>query len=116
MRSGATGGGRRGALSGVSGSFWSSTSAGSDIPGSYVQDGGQASGLLRAAGPSRQNYGPEHTERPAFSGSPGRQIPPRQRYLISRNSSIPYFEPSRPSPDSLTPPNGATSVEMRPVL
>ncbi len=41
---------------------------------------------------------------------------PRQRYLISTNSSIPYFDPSRPSPDSLTPPNGATSVEIRPVL
>src|SRR5688572_32319443 len=43
-------------------------------------------------------------------------IPPKQRYLISRNSSMPYFDPSRPSPDSLTPPNGATSVEIRPVL
>ena len=39
-----------------------------------------------------------------------------QRYLISSHSSIPYFEPSRPMPDSLTPPNGATSVEMTPVL
>ena len=37
-----------------------------------------------------------------------------QRYLISSHSSIPYFEPSRPMPDSLTPPNGATSVEMKP--
>jgi hypothetical protein len=49
-----------------------------------------------------------------FRGRP--QMPPMQRYLISRNSSRPYFDPSRPSPDSLTPPNGATSVEMRPVL
>src|SRR5438093_5322509 len=38
------------------------------------------------------------------------------RYLISRNSSIPYFDPSRPRPDSFMPPNGATSVEMMPVL
>src|SRR5437762_3982914 len=44
------------------------------------------------------------------------QIPPRHKYLISRNSSSPYFDPSRPMPDSLTPPNGATSVEMMPVL
>src|SRR5687768_9308791 len=44
------------------------------------------------------------------------QMPPKQRYFISRNSSMPYFDPSRPSPDSLTPPNGATSVEIRPVL
>src|SRR5262249_52423786 len=44
------------------------------------------------------------------------QIPPMQRYLISRNSSSPYFDPSRPRPDSFTPPNGATSVEMIPVL
>src|SRR5262249_52203750 len=38
------------------------------------------------------------------------------RYLTSRNSSMPYFDPSRPMPDSFTPPNGATSVEMMPVL
>ena len=29
---------------------------------------------------------------------------------------MPYFEPSRPRPDSLTPPNGATSVEISPVV
>ena len=29
---------------------------------------------------------------------------------------MPYFEPSRPMPDSFTPPNGATSVEMMPTL
>ena len=34
-----------------------------------------------------------------------------QRYLISTKSSIPYFEPSRPIPDSFTPPNGATSFD-----
>ena len=44
------------------------------------------------------------------------QIPPMHRYLISRKSSMPYFEPSRPMPDSFMPPNGATSVEMMPVL
>jgi hypothetical protein len=37
------------------------------------------------------------------------QIPPSARYLISRYSSIPYFDPSRPMPDCLTPPNGAAS-------
>src|SRR5205814_4945814 len=42
--------------------------------------------------------------------------PPMQRYLISSHSSMPYFDPSRPMPDSLTPPNGATSVEITPVL
>src|SRR4051812_35883361 len=42
--------------------------------------------------------------------------PPMQRYLISSHSSMPYFEPSRPMPDSLSPPNGATSDEMKPVL
>ena len=31
-------------------------------------------------------------------------------------SSMPYFDPSRPIPDSLTPPNGATSFEMIPSL
>src|SRR5262249_52940611 len=44
------------------------------------------------------------------------QIPPMQRYLISRKSSMPYFEPSRPVPDSFMPPKGATSVEIIPVL
>jgi hypothetical protein len=29
---------------------------------------------------------------------------------------MPYFEPSRPIPDSFMPPNGATSVEAKPVL
>jgi len=41
---------------------------------------------------------------------------PRQTYLSSSQSSTPYFEPSRPIPDSFIPPNGATSVEMIPVL
>lgn len=40
----------------------------------------------------------------------------RQRYLISRYSSIPYLEPSRPRPEALMPPNGATSLEIKPVL
>src|SRR5207302_3756800 len=42
--------------------------------------------------------------------------PPSRRYFTSRNSSIPYFEPSRPRPECFTPPNGATSVEMMPTL
>src|SRR5580704_8934412 len=29
---------------------------------------------------------------------------------------MPYLEPSRPVPDSFIPPNGATSVEISPVL
>src|SRR5918996_299933 len=37
-------------------------------------------------------------------------MPPMHRYLTSRNSSRPYLEPSRPIPDSLTPPNGAPAV------
>src|SRR6266436_10309532 len=43
-------------------------------------------------------------------------IPPKHMYFISTNSSIPYLEPSRPRPDCFTPPKGATSVEMMPVL
>src|SRR5262249_14895326 len=46
----------------------------------------------------------------------GQELPPKQRYLISEDSSIPHLSPSRPRPDSCTPPNGATSVEMMPVL
>ena len=49
-------------------------------------------------------------------GKPHRSIPPMARYLISSQSSMPYFEPSRPIPDSFMPPNGATSVETKPVL
>jgi hypothetical protein len=36
--------------------------------------------------------------------------------FTSRYSSMPYFDPSRPKPDCFTPPNGAVSEEMRPVL
>ena len=45
-----------------------------------------------------------------------RHMSPRQTYLMSRNSWMPYLEPSRPSPDCLTPPNGARSFETIPVL
>ncbi len=47
---------------------------------------------------------------------PSGHRPPMHRYFTSTYSSMPYFEPSRPSPDCLTPPKGATSVVMRPVL
>ena len=42
--------------------------------------------------------------------------PARLMYLRSSQSSMPYFDPSRPMPDSLIPPNGACSFETRPVL
>src|SRR5437867_9113723 len=45
-----------------------------------------------------------------------RSTPPNARYFSSSHSSMPCFEPSRPLPDSFTPPKGATSVEMMPVL
>src|ERR1700737_2448046 len=41
-----------------------------------------------------------------------RSMPPMQRYLTSRNSSMPYFDPSRP----ILPSNGTISVEMMPSL
>jgi hypothetical protein len=44
------------------------------------------------------------------------QCGPMHRYLISRKSSIPYLEPSRPLLDAFTPPKGATSVEIIQVL
>jgi hypothetical protein len=37
-------------------------------------------------------------------------MPPKHMYFISRNSSMPYLEPSRPMPDSFTPPKDATST------
>ena len=40
----------------------------------------------------------------------------RQRYLLSRYSARPWRAPSRPRPDCLMPPNGATALEIRPVL
>ena len=45
---------------------------------------------------------------------PRHQTPAMHRYFVSSQSSMPYFEPSRPMPDSFMPPNGATSVEMTP--
>ena len=45
-----------------------------------------------------------------------RSSPLISMYLISTNSSAPWREPSRPRPDSFTPPNGASSVEMAPEL
>ncbi len=42
--------------------------------------------------------------------------PPRHAYLSSVNSRMPCEEPSRELPLSLTPPKGASSVEIRPVL
>nr|GEY87539.1 hypothetical protein [Tanacetum cinerariifolium] len=42
--------------------------------------------------------------------------PPMWKALTSRYSSRPYLLPSRPRPDCLMPPNGATSIEMIPVL
>jgi hypothetical protein len=35
-------------------------------------------------------------------------------YLVSRYSSMPSKPPSRPKPDSLTPPNGAAGSEITP--
>src|SRR5687767_2620970 len=43
-------------------------------------------------------------------------MPPSRMYFTSRYSSRPYLEPSRPRPDCLRPPKGATSVEMMPTL
>src|SRR5690606_17235845 len=46
----------------------------------------------------------------------GPQMPAMSMYFRSTNSSMPWLEPSRPRPDSLTPPKGATSVEIMPSL
>lgn len=53
--------------------------------------------------------------RPCGAGPPLPQTA-RQTYFVSRYSSMPRCEPSRPMPDCLTPPNGASSVEMMPVF
>ena len=45
-----------------------------------------------------------------------RSMPPKHTYFTCTNSSMPYIEPSRPRPDCFTPPKGATSVVMSPVL
>lgn len=41
---------------------------------------------------------------------------PTRTYLSSRYSLIPSCDPSRPIPDSLTPPNGAEGSEATPTL
>ena len=43
-------------------------------------------------------------------------IPPKQRYFQSVYSSMPWWEPSRPRPDSLTPPKAAYKVQRNRVL
>ena len=55
-------------------------------------------------------------QRSTSESDPQASMPPKQMYFTSTYSSMPYFEPSRPSPDCLTPPNGATCVVMRPVF
>ena len=57
--------------------------------------------------------GLENTER---YGDHRGSSPPTATYFSSSHSSSPYFDPSRPMPDSFMPPNGATSVETNPVL
>src|SRR6185295_17145415 len=66
--------------------------------------------VLRLRRPQRRHF------RPCITRNHGIPSPPIATYLISMNSSMPYFEPSRPMPDSFMPPNGATSVEMMPSL
>ena len=70
----------------------------------------------RLSGRSRRRSGRNWRARARRCSPVERQTPPMQTYFISRYSSMPYLEPSRPMPDCLTPPNGATSVEMMPVL
>jgi hypothetical protein len=43
-------------------------------------------------------------------------LPPMQEVFDLGNSSMPYFEPSRPIPLSFMPLKGAISVEMMPSL
>jgi hypothetical protein len=43
-------------------------------------------------------------------------ISPTHRYFISKYSAMPWRDPSRPSPDCLTPPKGTCSVAMMPTL
>ena len=69
--------------------------------------------LLRIQPHDLRQLAREHVVRALLDDHP---MPPRQRYLTSSHSSMPYLDPSRPMPDSFTPPNGATSVEMTPVL
>ncbi len=52
----------------------------------------------------------------AVALGPSRHRPPMARYFSSRYSSSPCREPSRPSPECLMPPNGATSEDIDPVL
>jgi len=70
--------------------------------------------------PARRGVGsapPPFRERASLASAlPVPRQTERQIYFISRYSSIPWREPSRPRPDCLTPPNGATSVEMMPVF
>src|SRR5690606_717853 len=50
----------------------------------------------------------------ALPASPGAGHHPVARYLTSTYSRSPSREPSRPTPDCLTPPKGAAGSETRP--
>lgn len=47
-------------------------------------------------------------------GRPPAQPTLMPMYFVSRNSSMPTAPPSRPSPDALTPPNGAAGLDTTP--
>jgi Fic family protein len=74
--------------------------------------------LPKDSAAGRRGVGSEPRDlRASESGAPRPgQIPPRQTNLISRNGSMPYLEPSRPMPDCLTPPKGATSWAKMPAF
>src|SRR5712691_7329088 len=76
----------------------------------------------RGTGPDSQYVGRVLRFRPAllftfhFLPSTYSEVPnpPIATYFTFKYSSSPWRAPSRPIPDSFTPPNGATSVEMTP--
>jgi hypothetical protein len=71
-------------------------------------------------GPSRLSSSVSARCRSRRSGprraSCGAQTPASRTYFSSTNSAMPWCEPSRPMPDCLTPPNGATSTPSNAVL
>ena len=69
---------------------------------------------VRAHDPA--GLGADRAGRPQQRDGAGGAHGARPTYFVSRYSSMPSAPPSRPSPEALTPPNGAAGLEISPWL
>ena len=86
------------------------TTTGSNTPGGSWKSSKPAD----TSGPAHSASNTPSTPEPPERERGGRTHQLVAMYLVSRNSSMPSWLPSRPIPDCLTPPNGAAGSETRP--